>query len=129
MKTKAIAVQSTVEKQPDPTIMIAEIGLRKSGHPAIPTQCIRNVSCIRRRSRVCRGRQEARGKHSEKVEIAPGTAHTFVHTTDNWLKMRNTDQPALAREDIRCELHELMHSGKVRGFVDSSQSGIFAGSR
>ena len=34
MKTKAIIVQSAVDKQRDPAIMIAEIGPREAGSPA-----------------------------------------------------------------------------------------------
>jgi quercetin dioxygenase-like cupin family protein len=57
-------------------------------------------------------------KQGEKIEIPPGTPHTFVNCTDNWLKMRDTHQPALTFEEMMRELHGLVHSGKIRGFGD-----------
>jgi len=43
---------------------------------------------------------------------------TNVNTTDNWLRMRDTHQPALTFEEMMRELHALVLSGKVRGFGD-----------
>ena len=57
-------------------------------------------------------------KEGETVEIPANTPHTFKNNTTNWLKMRDTHQPALTFEEMMRELHGLVHSGKIKGFND-----------
>ena len=118
-KQKAIVVQSAIDPQRDPVIMIAELGPGESGPPAHihPAQ--------QETYTVLEGEAEFRldgktiiVKQGEKIVIPPNTPHTFKNKTTSWLKMQDMHEPALSFEAMMRELHGLVHSGKVSGFSD-----------
>ena len=119
MKTRAIVVQSAVDKQRDPVIMIAEIGPREAGPPThIHPRQQETYEVLEGEAEFLLDGKKRIVKQGETIEIPLGTPHTFVNTSDNWLRMRDTHQPALTFEEMMRELHGLIHSRKVRGFGD-----------
>jgi len=96
MKTKAIVVQSAVDKRRGPVIMIAEIGPREAGPPThIHPSQHETYDVLEGEAEFVLDGKKRIVKQGEKIKIPPGTPHTFVNITDNWLKMRDTHQPAL----------------------------------
>jgi quercetin dioxygenase-like cupin family protein len=119
IKTKAIVVQSAVDKQRDPVIMIAEVGPREAGPPMHihPSQQETYEVLEGEAEFILDGKKQV-VKQGEKIEIPAGTPHTFVNITDTWLRMQDTHQPGLTFEEMMRELHGLVHSGKIKGFGD-----------
>jgi mannose-6-phosphate isomerase-like protein (cupin superfamily) len=119
IKTRAIVVTSAVDKQRDSVVMIAEIGPREAGPPThIHPKQHETYEVLEGEAEFVLNGKKQIVKQGEKIEIPPGTPHTFVNNTDIWLKMRDTHQPALTFEEMMRELHGLVHSGKIRGFND-----------
>jgi mannose-6-phosphate isomerase-like protein (cupin superfamily) len=119
IKTKAIVVKSAVDKQHDPVIMIAEVGPGEAGPPIhIHPKQHETYEVLEGEAEFILGEKKLIVKQGEKVEIPPNTPHTFKNNTNNWLKMRDSHQPALTFEEMMRQLHDLVHSGKIRGFRD-----------
>jgi mannose-6-phosphate isomerase-like protein (cupin superfamily) len=119
IKTKAIVVTSAADKQRDPVVMIAEIGPRESGPPThIHPSQVETYEVLEGAAEFVLDGKKRLVKQGEKIEIPPGTPHTFVNITSDWLRMRDTHQPGLTFEEMMRELHGLVHAGKIRGFND-----------
>ena len=119
IKTKAIVVQSAVDKSRDPVIMIAEIGPGESGPPAhIHPKQHETYEVLEGEGEFVLGTRRLLIKPGDTIEIPANTPHTFKNSTASWLKMRDTHQPALSFEEMMRELHGLVMSGKVKGFSD-----------
>lgn len=119
LKTKAIVLQSAVDKSRDPVIMIAELGPGESGPPLHlhPNQQ-ETYEVIEGEAEFVLGEKMLLVKQGEKVVIPANTPHTFKNITNNWLRMRDTHEPALTFEQMMRELHGLVHTGKIKGFGD-----------
>lgn len=50
----------------------------------------------------------------DKITIEKGEAHTFRNTTDEYVRLYNTHQPAMAYEDFFHGLHKFAKSGLVK---------------
>jgi len=119
MQTKAIVVTSAVDAQRDPVVMIAEIGPREAGPPPhIHLTQHETYEVLAGEADFTLNGATRRVTQGERIEIPPGTPHTFVNATDVWLRMRDTHQPALTFEAMMRELHTLVHAGKIQGFGD-----------
>jgi mannose-6-phosphate isomerase-like protein (cupin superfamily) len=119
LKTKAIVVQSAVDRTQDPVIMIAEIGPGQSGPPAhIHLKQHETYEVLDGEAEFVLGNRRLQVKPGDQVEIPANTSHTFKNTGATWLKMRDTHQPALSFEEMMRELHGLVLSGNVTGFGD-----------
>ncbi len=119
MHTKAIVVQSAVDKQHDPVIMIAEIGPGEAGPPIhLHPRQHETYDVLAGEAEFTLGKRKVTVKQGETIEIPPNTPHTFKNITNDWLRMRDTHQPALSFEEMMRELHGLVLSGKIRGFQD-----------
>ncbi len=115
--TKAIVVQSAMDKKRDAVVMIAEIGPKEAGPPlhVHPNQQ-ETYEVLEGEAEFVLGDKKILVKQGEKIDIPPNTPHTFTNTTDNWLKMKDTHLPALSFEEMMRELHQLVQRGKITGF-------------
>jgi mannose-6-phosphate isomerase-like protein (cupin superfamily) len=119
IKTKAIVVQSAADKQRDPVIMIAEVGPGEAGPPShIHPNQHEIYEVLEGEAEFILDGKKLIVKPGDKIEIPPNTPHTFKNNSQQWLKMRDTHQPALSFEEMMRELHGLVHSGKIKGFSD-----------
>ena len=119
IKTKAIVVKSAEDKEHDSVVMIAEIGPGEAGPPMhIHPRQQETYNVLEGEALFMLNGKELIVKEGETVEIPANTPHTFKNNTINWLKMRDTHQPALTFEEMMRELHGLVHSGKIKGFND-----------
>jgi mannose-6-phosphate isomerase-like protein (cupin superfamily) len=119
IQTRAIVVTSAVDKQHEPVIMIAEIGPRESGPPIhLHPRQVETYDVLEGEAEFTLGSTKRIVRQGETIEIPAGTPHTFINTTSDWLRMRDTHQPALTFEEMMRELHGLVLSGKIKGFGD-----------
>lgn len=119
IKTRAIVVQSALDKERDRVVMIAEIGPRESGPPShLHPRQQETYEVLEGEAEFILGAAKRSVKPGDRIEIPANTPHTFVNITDVWLKMRDTHQPALTFEEMMRELHGLVQSGKIKGFND-----------
>jgi hypothetical protein len=99
--------------------MIAEIGPGEAGPPShIHPRQHETYEVLQGEAEFLLGGKKVIAKQGDKIEIPANTPHTFKNNTTEWLKMRDTHQPALSFEEMMRELHGLVQSGKVRGFDD-----------
>lgn len=119
MKTRAIVVESAVDKQHDHVIMIAELGPGELGPPAhIHPSQHETYDVLEGEAEFQLGGKTLHVKAGDKVDIPPNTSHTFKNVGAGWLKMRDTHEPALSFEEMMRGLHRLVTTGKVKGFGD-----------
>ncbi|MBI3258819.1 MAG: cupin domain-containing protein [Ignavibacteriae bacterium] len=115
--TRAIVVKSAEDKQKDTVIMIAELGPYEAGPPLHyhPMQH-ETYEVLEGKAEFILGKQKMIVSKGEKIDIPPNTPHTFKNITNSWLRMQDVHSPALSFEEMMRELHDLVQSGKVKGF-------------
>jgi mannose-6-phosphate isomerase-like protein (cupin superfamily) len=118
IKTKAIVVKSAIDKKKDSVIMIAEVGPGESGPPMhIHPNQEESYEVLEGTAEFMLGDEKIIVRQGDKIEIPTNTPHTFKNNTDQWLRMRDTHTPALTFEEMMRELHNLVLTGKIRGFT------------